>query len=111
MAQSHMVSVEHTSLPDALWGVDDGLHDVVSDELPVLLRDVVDGRLGGGAVSLTPVLGDHVLKVDHTWEGNTPTGKTCTSMERALSQQQKKRPCCQLPGPATYSRTSRCGGV
>lgn len=32
-------------LPDALGGVDDGLHDAVSDELPVLVRNVIDGRL------------------------------------------------------------------
>lgn len=29
-------------LPDALGRVDDGLHDAVSDELPVLVRNVVD---------------------------------------------------------------------
>lgn len=34
-------------LPDALWGVDDGLHDVVPDELPVLVGNVIDRRLCG----------------------------------------------------------------
>lgn len=29
-------------LPDALGRVDDGLHDVVSDELPVLVGNVID---------------------------------------------------------------------
>lgn len=32
-------------LPDALGGVDDGLHYVVSNELPVLLGDVINRRL------------------------------------------------------------------
>lgn len=32
-------------LPDALGGVDDGLHYVVSNELPVLLGDVIDRSL------------------------------------------------------------------
>lgn len=32
-------------LPDAFRGVDDGLHYAVSNELPVLLRDVIDRRL------------------------------------------------------------------
>jgi hypothetical protein len=64
--------------------VDDGLHNVVSDELPVLLRDVIDRGLGGGAVALTPMLGYHVLKVNHTWEGNKSIGKTFSSVERQL---------------------------
>lgn len=54
-------------LPDALGGVDDGLHYVVSDEQPVLVGDVIDSRsLCGCTVAITPVLGYHVLKVNHT---------------------------------------------
>lgn len=32
-------------LPDALWGVDDRLHYVVSNKEPVVIRDVIDGSL------------------------------------------------------------------
>lgn len=57
-------------LPDALRRVDDGLHDVVSDELPVLLRDVLDRGLCACILSITPVLSYHVLKINHTWTEN-----------------------------------------
>lgn len=53
-------------LPDALRGVDDGLHNVVSNELPVLVRDVIDSYFRARAVSITPVLSYHVLQVNHT---------------------------------------------
>lgn len=48
LEKSHLDSGQHMSavLPDALGGVDDGLHDVVSDKLPVLVRNVIDRRLG-----------------------------------------------------------------
>lgn len=53
-------------LPDALWGLDDGLHYVVSNELPVLFRDVTGRRFSVCTISFTPVLCHHVLQVDHT---------------------------------------------
>lgn len=54
-------------LPDALGGVDDGLHDAVSDKLPVLVRNVIDRRLGAWTVTIAPVLSYHVLQVNDTW--------------------------------------------
>jgi len=53
-------------LPDALGGVDNGLHYVVSNEQPVLIGNVIDGSLCAYTVAITPVLGYHVLKVNHT---------------------------------------------
>lgn len=61
------------ALPDAVGWVDDGLHYVVSNELPVFLRDVIDGCLGAWAVSLAPVLGYHVLKVNDTYDRKNKT--------------------------------------
>lgn len=47
LEKSHLDSGQHFAalLPDAFGGVDDGLNDVVSDKLPVLIGNVLDGRL------------------------------------------------------------------
>lgn len=42
-----LLSQQYVWLPDALGGVNDGLHYVISNELPVLIRDVIDKRLCG----------------------------------------------------------------
>lgn len=56
----------HThALPDALWGLNDGLDDVVSDELAVLFGDVTPRRFAVRVVTFAPVLRDHVLQIDH----------------------------------------------
>ena len=42
IASLFLINRQGEWLPDALGGVDDGLHYAVSNELPVLLRDVID---------------------------------------------------------------------
>lgn len=58
-------------LPEAFWGLDDGLHYVVSNELPVLFWDVTGRPFSACIISFTPVLCHHVLQVDHTWTTTT----------------------------------------
>lgn len=58
-------------LPDALWGLNDGLHYVVSNELPVLFWDVTCRAFSVCIISFTPVLCHHVLQVDHTYTTTT----------------------------------------
>lgn len=54
------------SLPDTFGRVDDGLHNVVPDELPVFVRNVGYRGFCTQVLPLTPVLSYHVLQVDHT---------------------------------------------
>lgn len=58
-------------LPDALRRVDDGLHDVFSDDHPVLLRDGVNELLCSRLVGTAPVLSDHVLQINHSCTDHT----------------------------------------
>lgn len=78
-------------LPDALRWVDDGLHDVVSDELPVLIRDVINGFLCARLVSTTPVLSYHVLEINHTWTEDTRFRSWCKKQTKNINLHDNKR--------------------
>lgn len=103
LEKSHLDSGQHFAalLPDAFGGVDDGLHDVVSDKLPVLVGNVLDGRLCAWTVTIAPVLSYHVLQINDTWveaetdfyDQNTPFKHSC---KRAFSKEMCEGQCSSV---------------